>query len=125
MGVDVARFGNDQTVAIVRRGPEVLEMTALRRSDLMQTTGRVLDIARSHDVKTMHVDEVGLGGAVVDRAKELNTIQTHGVNGGTKSDDPDRYLNLRAQMFEGLKQRFIDGDISIPDAPNSSHNSHP
>ena len=115
MGVDVARFGNDQTVAIVRRGPEVLEMTALRRSDLMQTTGRVLDIARSHDVKTMHVDEVGLGGAVVDRAKELNTIQTHGVNGGTKSDDPDRYLNLRAQMFEGLKQRFIDGDISIPE----------
>ena len=115
MGVDVARFGNDQTVAIVRRGPEIVEMTAFRRSDLMQTTGRVLDIARSHDVKTMHVDEVGLGGAVVDRANELNTIETHGINGGTKSDDPDRYLNLRAQMFEGLKQRFSDGDISIPD----------
>ena len=115
MGVDVARFGNDQTVAIVRRGPEVLEMTAFRRSDLMQTTGRVLDIARSHDVKTMIVDEVGLGGAVVDRANELNTIETHGINGGTKSDDSDRYLNLRAQMFEGLKQRFSDGDISIPD----------
>ena len=115
MGVDVARFGNDQTVAIVRRGPEVLEMTAFRRSDLMQTTGRVLDIARSHDVKTMIVDEVGVGGAVVDRANELNTIETHGINGGTKSDDSDRYLNLRAQMFEGLKQRFSDGDISIPD----------
>ena len=38
-----------------------------------------------------------------------------GVNGGNKAGDSDRYLNLRAEMYDGLRQRFADGDISIPD----------
>ena len=115
MGVDVARYGNDQTVAIVRRGSSVVDMLSFGRSDLMGTTGRVIDLARRHGVKTMHVDEVGLGAGVVDRARELNSVQTIGVNGGSKAKDSDRYLNLRAEMYDGLRQRFADGDISIPD----------
>ena len=115
MGVDVARFGNDQTVAIVRRGPEVVEITAFGRSDLMQTTGRVLDIARKHGVKRVHVDEVGLGAGVVDRAKELAAFETVGINGGSRAGNSEGYLNLRAEMFDGLRQRFVDGDIALPD----------
>ena len=61
MGLDVARFGNDQTVAIVRYGPRVAQLSAFRKADLMQTTGRALEIARSHNVKNIHVDEVGIG----------------------------------------------------------------
>ena len=75
MGVDVARFGNDQTVAIVRRGSEVLDITSFGKSDLMQTTGRVLDMARRYGVKTMHVDEVGVGSGVLDRARELRSVR--------------------------------------------------
>ena len=115
MGVDVARFGNNQTVAVVRRGSSVVDMLAFGRSDLMGTTGRVMDLARRHGVKTMHVDEVGLGAGVVDRARELDSVRTIGVNGGNKASDSDRYLNLRAEMYDGLRQRFADGDISIPD----------
>ena len=115
MGVDVARFGDNQTVAVVRRGSAVIDMLAFGRSDLMGTTGRVMDMARRHDVKVMHVDEVGLGAAVVDRAGELDSVRTIGVNGGSKASDSERYLNLRAEMYDGLRQRFADGDISIPD----------
>ena len=115
MGVDVARFGDNQTVAVVRRGSAVIDMLAFGRSDLMGTTGRVIDMARRHDVKVMHVDEVGLGAAVVDRAGELDSVRTIGVNGGSKASDSERYLNLRAEMYDGLRQRFADGDISIPD----------
>ena len=115
MGVDVARFGDNQTVAVVRRGSAVIDMLAFGRSDLMGTTGRVIDMARRHGVKAMHVDEVGLGAAVVDRARELDSVRTIGVNGGSKASDSERYLNLRAEMYDGLRQRFADGDISIPD----------
>ncbi len=115
MGVDVARYGDNQTVAIVRRGPEVLEINAFGRSDLMRTTGRVMDVARRHKVKKLHVDEVGVGAGVVDRAKELDGVTAIGVNGGNRARDPEKYLNVRAEMFEGLRQRFADGDIRIPD----------
>lgn len=115
MGVDVARYGNNQTVAVVRRGSSVVDMVSFGRSDLMGTTGRVMDLARKHDVKTIHVDEVGLGAGVVDRARELGSVRTIGVNVGKKASDVNRYLNLRAEIYDGLRQRFADGDISIPD----------
>ena len=81
----------------------------------MHTTGRILEIARNHNVKNIYVDEVGMGGGVIDRAKEINAVGTVGINGGTKADDSERFLNLRAQMFDGLRQRFADRDIGIPD----------
>ena len=114
MGLDVARFGDAQTVAIIRRGPQVLGLFAFRKSNLMQSTGRALDLAKRFGVKTIYVDEVGMGGGVVDRMKEIATVDSHGVNGGNKPNDTERYFNLRTEMFDGLRQRFADGDISIP-----------
>ena len=123
MGLDVARFGDDQTVAIVRRGNSVVELTSHRKSDLMHTTGKTLEIARNHNVKTINIDEVGLGSAIVDRiqelsnAKEVTGIQAVGVNGGHKAKETEKFFNLRTQMFDGLRQRFADGEISIPNDP--------
>ncbi len=123
MGLDVARFGDDQTVAIVRRGNSVVDLSFHRKSDLMHTTGKTLELARNHTVKTINVDEVGLGSAVVDRinelkrSKEVSGIRAVGVNGGSKSQDTEKFLNLRTQMFDGLRQRFADGEISIPNDP--------
>ena len=123
MGLDVARFGDDQTVAIVRRGKSVVELVSHRKSDLMHTTGKTLEIARNHNVNTVNVDEVGLGSAVVDRIQELKRsnevtgIKPVGVNGGNKAQDSEKFFNLRTQMFDGLRQRFADGEISIPNDP--------
>ena len=123
MGLDVARFGDDQTVAIVRRGNSVVELADHRKSDLMHTTGKTLETARAHGASIINVDEVGLGSGVVDRIRELNrsneisNIKVVGVNGGNKAQDTENFFNLRTQMFDGLRQRFADGEISIPNDP--------
>ena len=123
MGLDVARFGDDQTVAIVRRGNSVVELADHRKSDLMHTTGKTLETARAHGASIINVDEVGLGSGVVDRIRELNrsneisNIKVVGVNGGNKAQDTEKFFNLRTQMFDGLRQRFADGEISIPNDP--------
>lgn len=115
MGLDVARFGDSSTVSVVRRGTQVLDLTAFPKADLMKTVGRALDIARRHDVKTIYVDEVGMGAGVLDRMKEIDDIEAVGVNVGNKAKKTERFANLRAQMLDGLRQRFADNDISIPD----------
>lgn len=115
MGLDVARFGDDRSVACVRRGPEVIELSVFPSSDVMTTAGRALNLAREHSVRQIHVDEVGLGAGLLDRLREIGEIEAIGVNGGSKARKPERYLNLRAEMFDGLKDRFRDGDISICD----------
>ena len=115
MGLDVARFGDAMSVAVVRRGPQVIDLVAFRKTDLMQTTGKALDLARRHDVKTIYVDEIGMGAGVLDRLNEINDVRAEGVNVANKADETERYANLRAQMFDGLRQRFADDDIAIPD----------
>ena len=40
MGLDVARFGDSKTIAIVRRGPQVVELREFPAAELMETTGR-------------------------------------------------------------------------------------
>ena len=117
MGLDIARFGDCQTVAVIRQGPEVLHMSAFRKSDLMETTGRALELARRYNVKQINVDEVGLGGGVVDRLYELREISVTGVNVGKKANNKEDFANLRAEIFDGLKQRFLEGEIAIPDDP--------
>ena len=75
---------------------------------------------RSHGVKTIYVDDIGLGGGVTDRINELQKngeirdLKAVGINGANKSDEPEKFPNLRTQMFHGLRQRFIDREISIP-----------
>ena len=117
MGVDIARFGDDKTVIIIRQGMLVLHIEELRKSDLVNTTGRVITAAKEFKVKDIIVDEVGIGAGVLDTLKVDNQFQTTGFNGGARADHVDKYLNLRAQIFDGLKQRFADGDISIPNDP--------
>ena len=117
MGVDIARFGDDKTVIIVREGMRVTHIEELRKSDLVNTTGRVLTVAKDFNVKNIIVDEVGIGAGVLDTLKVDKKYTTTGLNGGARADNAEKYANLRAQVFDGLRQRFADGDISIPNDP--------
>ena len=115
MGLDIARFGDDRSVACIRRGPAVVGLWVFPSSDVMTTTGRALDLARVHEVVKINVDEVGLGAGVLDRMQEIGSVEAEGINGGRKANEPERYANLRAEMFDDLRLRFQSGEISICD----------
>ena len=117
IGLDIARFGDDKTVIIVRNGMRVLHIEELRKSDLVNTTGRVITVADEFKARHVMIDEVGIGAGVLDTLKQDRKFITTGINGGSRSDDPNKYGNLRAQIFDGLRQRFADGQISIPNDP--------
>ena len=115
MGLDIARFGDDRSVACIRQGAAIIGLFVFPSSDVMATTGRALDLARSYKVSKINVDEVGLGAGVLDRMREIGSVEAEGINGGRRASDPERYANLRAEMFDGLRLRFQSGDISICD----------
>ena len=117
VGLDIARFGDDKTVIIVRHGMRVLHIEELRKSDLVNTTGRVITVADEFKARHIMIDEVGIGAGVLDTLKQDRKFITTGINGGARSDDPNKYGNLRAQIFDGLRQRFADSQISIPNDP--------
>ena len=103
--VDVVRFGSDKTAICVRRSERIVSLESFQRQDTMDTTGRVARIA----------DEIGIGAGVVDRLNELKAPNVEGVNVVRKASRPEQFANLRAELFGGLRERFIGGQIRIPD----------
>jgi len=113
IGVDIARYGGDESVAYVRVGSAVVAADYWRNNDTMQSAGRIANLARQWSPSSIKVDEIGVGAGVVDRLRE-EKFPVIGVNVGNKAIDPENYFNRRAELYAGLAQRFKDGDISLP-----------
>ncbi|WP_017773826.1 hypothetical protein [Paraburkholderia kururiensis] len=124
VGVDVARFGDDQTVIRFRKGRDARTHAPikLRGLDNMQIAARIADIFETMRPDAIFIDEGGNGSGVVDRCRQLR-LPVIGVMFGS---GPDRaipgqemivYANKRAEMWgsmrEWLKGGAIDEDIEL------------
>ena len=113
LAVDVARFGADRSVILRRRGDCVEDIRVLRQMDTMQLAGWVSAAIRECNPAQVYVDEIGVGAGVVDRLRELGH-PVRGVNVAHKAQQDGLYVNLRAEGYWTLRQRFMSGRISIP-----------
>lgn len=89
IGVDVARFGDDESAIRFRRGRDAksIKPIYMRGVDTMTLAGRVAEAKRETGADAVFVDETGIGGAVVDRLRQLG-VECIGVNNGAASDVP-------------------------------------
>jgi phage terminase large subunit len=71
MGVDVARYGDDRTVFLVRQSANVLAGQVHARQDTMETVGKAKVFAEANNVQEIYVDVIGVGAGVADRLREL------------------------------------------------------
>jgi hypothetical protein len=111
MGVDVARFGDDQSVVSFRRGRDArtIEWSKYRGLDTMELAARVAEHVRINQADAVFVDGGGVGGGVVDRLRQLH-VQVIEVNFGSKAEDA-RYNNKRAEMWGNMKEWLPTGTI--------------
>lgn len=116
MGVDIAREGDDMSVATIRRGNKVIDIDCWAKADLMVTTGKILLLMEKFNVpqKSVNLDVVGMGAGVYDRLREQN-FRVNGIVAGGEPQDKLHYTNIRAEMYDLLRKRFEDETISIPD----------
>jgi hypothetical protein len=115
-GADVAREGDDNSVFTVRDGYRVIYADAWGKTDLMESTGIILQkIERFNiDPKNVNLDAVALGAGIYDRLREQK-VYINGIIAGGEPQDKEHYVNIRAEMYDGLRKRFEAGTISIPD----------
>ncbi|MGE0026871.1 MAG: AAA family ATPase [Thermoleophilia bacterium] len=112
---DPARFGSDETAVVVRRGSRVRIAATWGRTDLMQTAGRIIRIAREEAAKgvepTIVVDDVGVGGGLVDRLRELAEFPVVSFNGAAAPRDATEYPNARSQAWFDFADRLDSIDL--------------
>ncbi|MDT8364301.1 MAG: terminase [Nitrosomonas sp.] len=116
IGVDVARFGDDETVISVRQGRKQIKQLVFRELDNIQVAMRAAEEYRNYGEATLFVDEVGLGAGVVDYLKNMR-YPVVGVNAGRQASEKDKFYNLRAEMWFRLKE-WVESGADIVDDPD-------
>ena len=112
MGVDVARFGGDQSVITLRQGLKVLRQEAfrgLRTTELASIVAQHLDTHQPR-IAACFIDEGSMGAGVIDRLVQLGKSVT-GVNFGEKAGDGGKYSNKRVEMWGRMRDWLQHGQI--------------
>lgn len=123
MGVDVARFGDDQTVFRFRRGPDARTIPALkfRNLDSYQVTQRVAEAWEKHRPDAIFIDAGSYGAAVVDNCLQLR-LPVFGIDFGSEAanaigsqDSHTAYYNKRAEMWGSMRDWLPRGALGRDD----------
>lgn len=112
MGVDVARFGKDESVIAFRKGRDAVTYPAqvYRGLDTAQLASRAAEALLKYKVDAIFVDGNGVGGGVVDNLKAWGHRVIE-VQAGATPNDPDKYLNKRVEMWALLREWLTIGSI--------------
>lgn len=117
LSVDVARFGDDQTVIGERQGRQFKILAKLRGQDTVQVAERVIEYRTKEHYDAVVVDGDGIGAGVVDqlthRGYSRGLFEFHG---GERAKDADKYFNRRAEIW-GAMADWLKAGAQIPDDP--------
>lgn len=127
IGADVGAGGNKSTIAC-RWGDFVRILKEDQNPNTMETLSNILEEIKVTGADIAKVDNVGIGHGCVDRAEEMSTDQqlkrenpdlvrranlVKGVNVGEKANDSSEFINIRAEGYWSLRERFQEGKIDI------------
>lgn len=110
LGIDVARYGEDATVFAHRHGNTITELRKYGKISTMETVGYTVGIMEVQTSAYCVVDEVGVGGGVVDRLNEIGlTSRTVPFIAGERTEFRDRsgeigFVDMRSAAWWNLRE---------------------
>jgi len=108
VGADIARFGDDLTVFVVRQGPKILDIRTYSKLDTMQIASELLLYAREMRADKVFVDGIGVGAGVVDRCRQLG-LNVVDVVVAARPSNPKEYSNLRSECWGNMRDWLRNG----------------
>lgn len=131
IGVDVARYGDDQTIICPIFDKKKQQKTIeLNHNDTMQVTGTIVQLVERLRIKYIgmpihiKIDCDGLGVGVYDRLKEIkhqkgwNTVKLYechfgGAGGKNKKEEPVEFSNSTGLMWGLLREKLKRQEIEL------------
>lgn len=122
-GVDVARFGDDTTVVFPAKGGMAEKPIQWSKVDTSITTDRIIQNISLQDWKAvLRIDDIGVGGGVSDQLNKLKRddpgkyhYRVDRINFAAGTTNPEKWFNLRTEVYDCLAEMFINHEIAIPD----------
>jgi len=124
IGVDVARYGANESVIFFRKGRDARSIPPLRFRGLstVDLAGRVSEVYHQYRIDAIFIDGGGVGGGVVDAVRALH-LHCFDIQFGSKPDavgwatgsEGERYANKRAEMWGSMRAWLKGGAIPAMD----------
>ena len=138
-GVDVARYGSDETVIAQNVGGKITLPVTFRGKSLMTTAGKIVQLYRTVIADNpayrgniyVNIDDTGLGGGVTDRLEEvkleekLNRMVINPINAAARVPDDtiqtgknkikacDIYDDMTTYLWGTVKELLLDEAITL------------
>jgi hypothetical protein len=119
-GLDVARFGRNETVCYRNRGGYLRREFGYHKQDTMVTAGRAIRVLNTVKASLagvyMVIDTIGVGGGVYDRMREQNfpVIPFVASESPSTPTGKKRFVNRRAEQWWAFRKQFEAGLIDLP-----------
>lgn len=116
IGVDPARFGDDEAVIAFRKGnnAQIALPRRYKRTDLETLADLVVSAAAEFDPAAIFVEGDGVGGGLADilKRRKVNVIE---VTMGGGAIDRDKYANHRTEVWARMRDWLSNGSIPNDD----------
>jgi phage terminase large subunit len=113
IGVDVARFGDDKTAFCFRRGRVIEKIVMFEKLDIVQVAHQISGVIVEHRPQKVFIDVGGCGAGVYDVLVNNGIVnEIMAVNFGERAENPDRYVNRRAEMWDRVRE-WLDSPVGV------------
>lgn len=113
LAVDVARGGQDSTVAFSLHGKIPHEVFSLPQNDTGMVVGRIVNWWRNNPRAAVIVDANGVGAGVYDGCREQG-VPVIGFVGSGSPRDKTAYLNMRAESYFHTQLALKRDQLKLP-----------
>lgn len=109
-GIDVAGPGEDETACYVHESGNIVAFRSWPQADPRGEVAAFLQ-EQTPALERVRVDSAGLG-YYFERYLHDQKLPTVGVNVGSASSDSDKYVNLKAELYWGLRIWFQENSVA-------------
>lgn len=114
LSLDVARFGDDDSVFTRRQGLWTAPQQRWHGLNTMELAARMAAEIRRYNPALVIIDGGAMGPGVIDRLRQLGFTNIVEINFGQAAMNPERYANARAEMYF-LAKEYLEAGGCIPD----------
>lgn len=109
MGVDVARFGNDSTVIVIRNSSRIIHREEIFHGDTFTIVSKIESLNREYGpFKSIYLDGTGGYSSGIEDTLKLSYDNIVSVNFGGKAND-EYSFNCRSEMYFNLVKALEEG----------------
>lgn len=118
LGVDIARYGQDESVIYEEQGGRVRLVDSWGKTDTVTTARKIHEHANRLGATEVRIDASGIGGPVFDMMTTLSEFDDKcyvivAIDGAIKTNFPERWANFRALNHDTLRSLLVDGKVDF------------